>query len=121
MKTAVKTPKKWLALVLALAMCLSLAVLPASAEEAPVPISAPIATGTFENTSGDGGGNVVNLSTPRSFKAMVPVDMTEAQALEAAKTVPANTWTPGSTPTSTRAGRWTAGCAPTGPPSSSPT
>ena len=87
MKNAVKTTQKWLALVLALAMCLSLAVLPASAEEAPVPISAPIATGTFENTSGDGGGNVVNLSTPRSFKAMVPVDMTEAQALEAAKTV----------------------------------
>lgn len=64
----------------ALALSLSLVVLPAHAEESI----------GFENTSGDGGGNLINLSQPRSFQATVPVDMTEAEAAEAAQSV---TWT----------------------------
>ncbi len=44
----------------------------------------------FENTSGDGGSNGISLSAERTFQASIPVDMTEAEAKEAASSV---TWT----------------------------
>ena len=43
-----------------------------------------------ENTSGDGGSNGISLSAERTFQASIPVDMTEAEAKEAASSV---TWT----------------------------
>ena len=60
-----------------MALCLSLTVLPAMAAE-------PTGDTPFVNVSEDGGENVINLTQPRSFKAAVPVDMTEAEAKAAA-------------------------------------
>ncbi len=68
-----------LSFLMALALLLSLCVVPAAAAE-----DAPTPTGSVVNTSGDGGENYINLSTARSFQASVPVNMTEAQAKQAA-------------------------------------
>ncbi len=66
--------------VLALAMALALLALPTAAAADPKP---------FANTSGDGGEDYINLCVPRTFEAMVPVDMTEEEAEKAAESV---TW-----------------------------
>jgi len=79
MKTA---SKKWLALLLAMVM--SIAMLPQAAFAAED--TAAESKGTFVNVTKDGGENVINLCTPRSFEATVPVDMTLAEAEAAAKT-----------------------------------
>lgn len=52
--------------------------------------SAAAPAAVFENTSGDGGSNGISLSAERTFQASIPVDMTEAEAKEAASSV---TWT----------------------------
>ena len=75
--------KKVVSLLTALVLCLSLAAIPAFAVE-------PTADTPFVNVSDDGGENVIILTQPRAFKAAVPVDMTEAEAKEAASSV---TWT----------------------------
>ena len=79
--------KQWslgrpLSLLTALALLLSLCVIPAAAAE---DTSAPVAP--FENTSGDGGENYISLCDARTFLAMVPVDLTEEEAKAAAETV----------------------------------
>ena len=74
---------KALSLVMACAILLSLCVFPASAAEP----SAPAAQ--FVNTSDDGGQNMISLTSARTFTARLPVDMTEAEAKTAAKSV---TW-----------------------------
>mgnify|MGYP000034646835 FL=1 len=68
------------ALLTALAMCLSLVTLPAMADES-------AAEGSFVNVSEDGGENCINLTEARSFKAVVPVSMTEEEAKAAAPSV----------------------------------
>ena len=81
MKSSTHTPNKWLSLILALAMCLSLVSLPAAAAEAET-TAAPAAS--FVNTTEDGGENAISLTAERTFKVMLPVDMTLAQAQAAA-------------------------------------
>ena len=81
MKSSTHAPKKWLSLILALAMCLSLVSLPAAAVETAT-TSAPAAT--FVNTTEDGGDNAISLTAERTFKVMLPVDMTLDQAKAAA-------------------------------------
>ena len=81
MKHSTHTPKKWLSLILALAMCLSLVSLPAAAAETET-TATPAAT--FVNTTEDGGDNAISLTAERTFKVMLPVDMTLAQAQAAA-------------------------------------
>ena len=81
MKSSTHTPNKWLSLILALAMCLSLVSLPAAAAEAET-TAAPAAS--FINTTEDGGENAISLTAERTFKVMLPVDMTLAQAQTAA-------------------------------------
>ena len=71
---------KALSLVMACALLLSLCVFPASAAEP----SAPVAQ--FVNTTDDGGANQVSLTSERTFKASIPVDMTEEEAKAAAET-----------------------------------
>ena len=72
--------KKVISLLTVMALCLSLTVLPAMAAE-------PTGDTPFVNVSEDGGENVINLTQPRSFKAAVPVDMTEDEAKAAAEKV----------------------------------
>ena len=81
MKSSTHTPNKWLSLILALAMCLSLVSLPAAAAEAET-TAAPAAS--FVNTTEDGGENAISLTADRTFKVMLPVDMTLDQAQAAA-------------------------------------
>ena len=81
MKSSTHTPNKWLSLILALAMCLSLVSLPAAAAEAET-TAAPAAS--FVNTTEDGGENAISLTAERTFKVMLPVDMTLDQAQTAA-------------------------------------
>lgn len=71
-----------LSLMTALALLLSLCVVPAAAAEDSTTPAAP-----FENTSGDGGENYISLCDARTFQAMVPVDLTEEEAKAAAETV----------------------------------
>ncbi len=72
--------KKVISLLTVMALCLSLTVLPAMAAE-------PTGDTPFVNVSEDGGENVINLTQPRSFKAAVPVDMTEDEAKAVAEKV----------------------------------
>ena len=83
------TMKKLLAVLLAAAMLSSLMTVTGFAAEdvlliAPAPSAAP--TATFENTSGDNGEDAIALTLSRSFKAMIPVDLTEDEAKAAAET-----------------------------------
>ena len=71
---------KALSLVMVCALLLSLCVFPASAAEPSAPAS------QFVNTSDDGGDNMISLTSERTFKASIPVDMTEAEAKAAAET-----------------------------------
>lgn len=75
--------KKLVSMLTGLALCLSLIAVPAMA--APTSTAAP--DGTFVNASGDGGENMINLTQPRTFKASVPVDMTEAEAKAVAQDI----------------------------------
>ena len=86
MKKSVRTSGRFLAVIMTVALVLSVCAVPSFAVEA-ADVSAPAAS--FVNTSGDGGDDAVSLSASRTFKASVPVDMTEAEAKEAAETV---TW-----------------------------
>ena len=70
-----------LSLLTMLALLLSLCVFPVSAEEPSVPAA------QFLNTTGDGGENYISLCDARTFQAMLPVDMTEAEAQAAVETV----------------------------------
>lgn len=83
MKKSTHALRRALSTVTALALTLSLTTLPAFAagEEEAAP------KGSFVNTSDDGGENYVNLSQARTFKASIPVDMTEGEAAEAAENV----------------------------------
>ncbi len=83
MKQTVHPAQRWLALLLSLALCLSLGVTPVFAAEETSSEPAP----TFENTSGDGGDNAVSLTAARTFQAKVPVDMTLEEAQAAAENV----------------------------------
>ena len=74
---------KALSLVMACALLLSLCVFPASAAEPAAP------SVQFVNTSDDGGDNMISLTSERTFKASIPVNMTEAEAKAAAASV---TW-----------------------------
>ena len=74
------TPVRLLSLVTALALLVSLCVVPAAAAEEP---DAPVPS--FVNTSGDGGADAISLTAARSFEAKIPVDMTEAEAQAAAE------------------------------------
>ena len=70
-----------LSLLMALALLLSLWIIPASAAET---------TGSaaqFLSTTGDGGENMISLTNERTFKATIPVDLTEEEAQEAAAQV----------------------------------
>ncbi len=67
------------AALLAVCMLLSLAACGQKAQPAQTEKSQE---GSFENTSGDGGENCVNLTKARSFKAVLPVDKTEKEAQE---------------------------------------
>ena len=84
--------KKLLAVLLAAAMLSSLMTVTGFAAEdvlliAPAPgATATAPTATFENTSGDNGENAIALTLARSFKAMIPVDLTEDEAKAAAET-----------------------------------
>ena len=80
-----KTLGNALSMLTASALLLSLCVIPSAAAD-----SAAAPTAVFENTSGDGGSNGISLSAERTFQASIPVDMTEAEAKEAASSV---TWT----------------------------
>ena len=71
-----------LSLMTALALLLSLCVVPAAAAEDSTTPTVP-----FENTSGDGGENCISLCDARTFQAMLPVDLTEEEAKAAAETV----------------------------------
>ena len=75
-----KPVRKALSLVMVCALLLSLCVFPASAAEPSAPAS------QFVNTSDDGGDNMISLTSERTFKAGIPVDMTEAEAKAAAET-----------------------------------
>ena len=77
-----RTPQRALAALLALILALSLTWTPAMAAEADEPPS-----GSFVNTSGDGGENAVSLAAARTFKASIPVDMSEEEAAQAAENV----------------------------------
>jgi len=83
--------KKLLAVLLAAAMLSSLMTVTGFAAEdvlliAPAPgATATAPTATFENTSGDNGENAIALTLARSFKAMIPVDLTEDEAKAAAE------------------------------------
>ena len=74
--------KRLLAVLLAVAMFVSLVGCgqknPSSGSDAPANES------TFLNTTGDDGANFISLSDARSFKAVIPVDKTEAEAKELA-------------------------------------
>ena len=72
-----------LSLVTALALLVSLCVIPASAAEG----TAAEPAASFTNTSGDGGADAISLTAGRSFEAKIPVDMTEAEAQAAAESV----------------------------------
>ncbi len=76
--------KKAVSLFTGLALCLSLIAMPAMAAPA---ADAPASGASFVNVSEDGGENVINLTQARTFKASVPVDMTEDAAKAAAKDV----------------------------------
>ena len=69
--------KKMAALMMAASLCLSMMAVPAAAVEQ---ADEPGPTGSFMNMSGDGGENAISLCADRSFKAMIPVDMTEEAA-----------------------------------------
>lgn len=71
-----------LSLLTMLALLLSLCVFPVSAEDAPAPAAAQ-----FVNTTEDGGENMISLTNERTFKASIPVDLTEEEAQAAAQTV----------------------------------
>lgn len=76
--------KKASALLLAATMCLGMMTAPAAAtssEEEEIPV------GSFVNTSNDGGSDAISLCADRSFKATIPVDMTEEDALAALETL----------------------------------
>lgn len=85
MKKSLRRSNRVLSILLSLALVLSVCSVPVFAEDAPQTAAAY----TFENVSGDGGDDVISLTADRSFKASIAVDMTEAEAAEAAKTV---TW-----------------------------
>ncbi|MBM6939106.1 S-layer homology domain-containing protein [Pseudoflavonifractor phocaeensis] len=70
-----------LSLLMALALLLSLCVVPASAAEPST------STAQFLNTTQDGGENMISLTNERTFKASIPVNMTEAKAQEIAAQV----------------------------------
>ena len=72
--------KKVISLLTVLALCLSLTVLPALAAD-------PTADTPFVNVSEDGGENYISLCDSRTFKASIPVDMTEAEAKAIADSV----------------------------------
>lgn len=76
--------KKAVSLFTGLALCLSLIAVPAMAAPA---ADAPASGASFVNISEDGGENVINLTQARSFKATVPVDLTEDEAKAAAESV----------------------------------
>lgn len=80
MKSTNHVPQRALSALTALALSLSLCVVPTLAAEAAD--TAP--AGSFVNTSGDAGKDAISLSAGRSFEAQVPVDMTleEAEAAE---------------------------------------
>lgn len=73
------SPGRALSLLLTLSLLLSLCVVPASAAKTTTAVS-----GVFENTSDDGGENMISLTNERTFKAMIPVNMTEEVAKEKA-------------------------------------
>ena len=86
MRKSVRASERFFAVIMTVALVLSVCAVPSFAVEA-ADASAPAAS--FVNTSEDGGDDAVSLSASRTFKASVPVDMTEAEAKEAAETV---TW-----------------------------
>lgn len=69
-----------LSVLMAVMLVLSVCAVPTFAVENGTPAV------SFVNTSSDGGDDAVSLSGPRTFKAMIPVDMTQAEAEAAAKT-----------------------------------
>ena len=73
-----KSLGRLLSLLTALAILLSLWVVPAAAAAAETPGA------QFQNTSCDGGDDSVSLSAERTFLARIPVDMTEEEAAAAA-------------------------------------
>ncbi|MCD7845182.1 MAG: M14 family metallopeptidase [Oscillospiraceae bacterium] len=77
--------KRLVSLLMTVALLLSLAVaaVPASALESAEP--AEESGGSFVNVSEDGGEDYINLCVPRSFEAVIPVDMTEEEAQAAAE------------------------------------
>ena len=72
--------KKASALLLAATMCLGMMTAPAAATS---PEEEEISVGSFVNISGDGGADAISLCADRTFKAAIPVDMTEEDALAA--------------------------------------
>ena len=70
---------KALSLVTACALLLSLCIFPAAAAEDTAPAA------QFANTTGDGGENMVSLTNERTFKASIPVELTEEEAQAAAE------------------------------------
>lgn len=74
--------QRLLSLMTAIALVLSFGMVTASAAQVDTS-----RRGTVVNTSGDGGKDYIQLVTARSFKGMVPVDMTLAEAEKAASQV----------------------------------
>ena len=83
MKKSVRVTERILAVIMTAALVLSVCAVPTFAAEAS---GASASAASFVNTSGDGGDHVISLSASRTFKAYVPVNMTEAEAKETAKT-----------------------------------
>lgn len=75
--------RRLLSMLMAVAILLSLCAVPAAAAEDNAPAASVV------NTSNDGGENYISLTTERTFKASIPVDMTEEEAQAAAESV---TW-----------------------------
>ncbi len=73
--------KKLVSLLTGLALCLSLIAVPAMAA------AVPTADEPFINVSEDGGENYISLCDSRTFRAAVPVDMTESEAKAAADSI----------------------------------
>ncbi len=66
--------RRLLSMLMAVAILLSLCAVPAAAAEDNAPAASVV------NTSNDGGENYISLTTERTFKASIPVDMTEEEA-----------------------------------------
>ena len=80
MKKTAHASGRLLSVLMAVMLVLSVCAVPTFAVEKNAPAA------SFVNTSSDGGDDAVSLSGPRTFKAMIPVDMTQEQAEAAAKT-----------------------------------